>query len=1654
MSALLGMLLCLTVSDASAQLERAAHDATLARAGFVENAGRWSRTVRYRAQIGPMTAWLTNEGATLDISADRRSGHVLRHEFIGARARSSTADAVMPATWTAIDASGTYVSRAFGSVTYSALYPGIDARYGIDGGALKYDVIVSPHADASRIRMRYAGAHGVAVAADGSLRIATSIGELREHPPFCYQIVDGRRVVVPASFTIDGGTIGFDIASYDRSRELIIDPSLAFSSYLGGAAADEGRGVALDASFNVYVGGVTLSQDFPTTVGAYNRTIDRAGSVDVFVVKFDPTGSIALYGTFIGGGDLDELAALKVHTDGTVTIAGTTRSGDYPTTSGAFQTTRRGPSDGFITTLSSNGASLLASTYFGGSGEDRIEDLALNPGREAFVVGTTRSIDLPTTPGAFRTSAPGGGDAFVARLDSALDARDYVTYLGGTDNDHATGIALGRGGAANVTGWTSSVDFPTTAGAAQPTFAGATDGFIARVRFTGAVLEYGTYLGGSSHDRPSDIAIDPQGNQYITGLTFSTDLTVTTGDPPGTWFAARVDSSTGAIASGVGYCRYIGPAQNGSARTIQASASGEAFIAGSTDALSFPTTPDKLVAGTLGGFDIGLVRLSSDGTNIVHASVIGGERDELVWHESHLTRFGDLYITGSTVSARFPTTTNAFDTTLGNGGASTDAFVLAYRFSQRPTIQAPVRVTFDTVGCDTSARDTFFIANTGESDLIIRAVRFAGAGGTFVLEEPSAQQNDIVIAPGERRRYIIRYRALATGTSRDTLLVFSNDTLRSSPALKIALSATRTSSFFPGIPTSPIGFGSIASCAGASVDRQITLSNGGNAVANVVSGRMADGSAFRVVQPSRFPFAVAPRADAVFLVRFAPARAGLYRDTLVVSIDGCATPLRVAVVGTADSIAFDVVEDAVTFASGASCTEPLDTFITVRNLGGAITLNAIDPGSGFVVVAPMPMQLAAGETRRVPVRFAPPAGPASARSVLHLASTVCDRRDSVVLTATRGSSAALLAPDSIDFGIRPLCSTDDRDSIVIVELTNTSSTPVDVALPRIAGAFAVENQSEFPAAIAPGGTLSVRVGYHPPSERVSLDTLLVPVDASGCRDTLRVAVRGHAIRPVLAPSDTSITVPVLAACVASDTVELTLRNISAIPIAIDSIATTSGVELLSPALAFIVAPMGSADLVIRFAPRTSGSALERVTLYTRDCRDSIVIDLVGRKEGAVVVAEPGAVSFGDIYSCALDSVRTASVVVRNTGSVPVRIRRAGVSGSGTYRLTATHEGVEVDAGAELSFTISYDPAAIGSDRGVLEVVLDPCGDTLRIPLDASVVEAALTVASLDLGQVGVGNAVTDVLTVRNDLDVEVVVESIPSLPPPFTIVGGPSLPLRLQPGESFDLTIAFAPIIAGEQSATSMIASSSPCAFSTTLSVSGTGVGSGDTLDVCMSGREAGISGDVVTLAIATGDRASIGASRFVEYDVAYDRTRLRFVDAAPPPSVQVLATGASGGNLRVRVAGDAPFGPQHVLLRFQLLSGEDASTSARLVGATITGAPLVLAICSDSVLVRISDRCVLTGVSLGRYANRLESARPNPARGVAEMVFQQLEDAHTTLAIYDLQGREIIRALDEHLAGGRYTVRIDLSSLSPGAYAVRIMAGSFLQTRLLSVER
>ena len=589
------------------------------------------------------------------------------------------------------------------------LYPGIDLLYHSRAGALEFDFELRPYADWKQIEFALRGAE---LTAAGELRMANGLAWKR---PVAWQ---GSRTVTVSFVPRGADRFGFSVGEYDRSKPLVIDPVLSYSTYLGGAQVDDARAIAVDAQGSAYIIGSSTSPDYPGTTRG-----QTFGSQDIVVAKLNPTGSAIVWATYLGGSSVDVGLAIAVDGQGNVYGGGSTASTNFPVSDTAAQRVLAGGSavtDGVVFRLNANGSSLAWSTYLGGAQSDVVRGLAIDSAGNVYVTGRTDSTDFVNTN---RENLPprGGGDAFVTKLNAAGSAVEYSLLLGGFALDQGNGIAVDGAGAAYVVGESRSDNFPTTEGALQVTRRGASDAFLAKIRADGSGLVYSTYFGGEAQETGNAVAVDTMGNAFITGQTYSAEMPVTfnayqraaalTPDA----FVAKISPQ----GSNIFYSTYLGGDGDDIGLSIAVNRIGEAYVAGQTNSVNFPFRNDGplLSVPLAGGFDGFLTKLNFGGSLVAFSTHVGGTGTDSL-NGIALDNAGRIWGAGSTDSTNLPTTPGVLAAKLN--GAS-DGFVVRYA-------EITVRIAPTTASLGAGESQQFLAEVTNTSNTAVRWSIFPALG--------------------------------------------------------------------------------------------------------------------------------------------------------------------------------------------------------------------------------------------------------------------------------------------------------------------------------------------------------------------------------------------------------------------------------------------------------------------------------------------------------------------------------------------------------------------------------------------------------------------------------------------------------------------------------------------------------------------------------------------------------------------------------------------------------------------------------------------------------------------------------------------------------------------------------------------------------------
>lgn len=561
----------------------------------------------------------------------------------------------------------------YAKVRYRNVYPGIDLIYYGNQRQLEYDMVVAPGADPHQIALRFEGAGKADLERSGDLVMHTAAGELRWHKPVAYQEVNGSRKLIACDYMRkDGDKLAFTLGAYDRTKPLIVDPVLVYSTYLGGSGdGDAGNAIAVDASGNAYVTGSTTSANFPTTKNAFQSSY--LGSFNftpnAFVSKFNTSGEL-VYSTYLGGsgnssgteGDVGRGIAVDAY--GNAYITGATGSYDFPTQH-PFQASLGGTcqppplcytTNAFVTKLAAAGNALIYSTFLGGRNSFEPEDvgkgISVDTAGNAYVGGVTNSTDFPTNKPFDKT--PGSG--FVTKFDAGGTALVYSTYF----PFGVSAIAVDTCKNVYITGAATSGLPARNAFQSQPKSAKG-NAFVTKLDAAGTALVYSTYLGGSGGDAGNGIAVDTQGHAYVTGVTHSYDFPRTNAfqeslkSPAGNAFVTKFHYDGASLF----YSTYLGGSGSDSGNAITVDSGDHAFVTGVTTSSDFPTEEAFQTELKSPNGNAFITKFHYDGVSLFYSSYLGGSGTDS-GNGIGVDKYANGYVVGTTSSSDFPTTKNAF----------------------------------------------------------------------------------------------------------------------------------------------------------------------------------------------------------------------------------------------------------------------------------------------------------------------------------------------------------------------------------------------------------------------------------------------------------------------------------------------------------------------------------------------------------------------------------------------------------------------------------------------------------------------------------------------------------------------------------------------------------------------------------------------------------------------------------------------------------------------------------------------------------------------------------------------------------------------------------------------------------------------------------
>ncbi|MCK5252419.1 MAG: SBBP repeat-containing protein, partial [Thermoplasmata archaeon] len=688
---------------------------------FTENRGQVeNREVLYIANGDPLSLGITSDGVVFRMlgedftarprpemtSTSPRDSSVFRLRFLDS-------EPVIPTgQWERETRTNYFIGRdpegwltdipSFDEVMHKGLYEGIDLRFYFIDGMFKYDLIFDPWVDPTSVVIGYEGVEGLSIhPVTGDLLIKTSQGVIRDDAPVVFEEMETSGHGVPCDFRLlDRTRVTFDLPEgIDLSRGIVIDPGMQYSTLLGGTSSETVTDVETDDWGNVYVIGMTYSDDFPTTSGAYSSEL--LGGRDMFITKFDPSLSRLLFSTYFGGDEelmeREECYNIEIVSSEGLYINGHCNHDDFPTTPDAVFNERNGEADCFLLKMSLSGSELLYSTFLGGTDNEHCKGLTIDTDGSVFIAGATYSHDFPTTFDAYCVTIASDRDDpvhFIMKLSPDLRHIIACTLIDSIGYEYfmfwvRSIIGLGTDGSIYLGTSTNSRSWPTTEGAYCRTYGGGPRD-AAVVRFSNDLTQLlaGTYVGTSGDDwvESFDVTGDTpilggatDHNGYpITPNAFDKKLQATD------VFVTVLDSNLTSIE----FSSFFGGSGEDDCHQLRANG-GRFYFGGWESSPNLDWSPGCYDPSFNGGpEDHYLAAVNLTTWELEYVTYLGGgAREENLFLDFAFNQLGDVIMCGRTSSDDFPTTKHAYQKT--RKSATYDAYIAIISPEPVPVPPAP-----------------------------------------------------------------------------------------------------------------------------------------------------------------------------------------------------------------------------------------------------------------------------------------------------------------------------------------------------------------------------------------------------------------------------------------------------------------------------------------------------------------------------------------------------------------------------------------------------------------------------------------------------------------------------------------------------------------------------------------------------------------------------------------------------------------------------------------------------------------------------------------------------------------------------------------------------------------------------------------------------
>jgi hypothetical protein len=1198
--------------------------------------------------------------------------------------------------------------RTYSGLRYQAIYPGIDLVYYGNRGQLEYDFVVAPQHDPKNITLEIGSAQHVSIAKDGGLDINGSSASLRFSKPVIYQLAaDGSRELIPGRYVKDrAGRIGFDIPRWDRSRTLVIDPVLAWSSFVG-QNTDSFYAEAIDSSNNLYLAG--------------------RSSGSLLVEKLSSDGTTVLYRAVLSSTPAYSATVEDIRVDaaGIAYLVGSSGP-NFPTTSNAFLQSVTSGTHAFVAVLNAAGTALTYATYLAGTtnSTDQANGVALDSSNKVYVTGYTYSTSFPTTPGVFQTTNASAQQAgFVSKIDptkSGAASLVYSTYLGGpTGSASENGIAADAAGNAYVTG-IASADFPTTSGAFKYDGEGLGSGgvYVAKLNPTATALAYSAYLGVG---QGNGIAVDGSGDAYLTGTVAIEDFPTTAGAfqviyPDG--FASELNAAGNALV----YSTFLsGPSQlmtpTGIAIAPACSSACNAFVTGYTSENDLTLTNPiqdfnaSFVNGSSGN-DVFVTELNATGTAAVYSTYIGGSSDESTQSTAHspgiaANAAGDAFVLGVTSSTDFPVTLtatpqrNSFALRIGAAAAATAVvYPTTLPFStQQPVgaVSAPLMVT---------------LRNVGSSVMSI----------TSITPSPSdyAQTNTCgsSLAAGAECAISVTFNPTSAASRPGTLTIVQGG--NNSPNV-VTLTGAGVSQPFLTLTPLNLSFPD-QTVNTASPSQTVTVSN--TATTPLTFNNPAFTISANFSQTNNCPTSLAQNATCSVNIAFLPTQNGAFTGQLFASTNtgGSATTfVNLSGNGVVGAPALTLSSAGLAFNPQVIGTISPIQYVTVTNTSDVpVTIFGASVTGMFTdfTAAGCVQTLQPGSACSVRTNFTPTAAGARTATVNLADSTVTGSHSFTVAgTGLAPTTSLSIDPPALVFADLAVGATSGN---LTIQVTNTGDAAVliDRVFPtgdyRLASTGCVTN-------LRVGSTCNVTVQFAPTATGTRAGTIVLEDSATGSPQSVALSGKGIAATPAAIASPDSYNFGTQALGTTSiSTATVNLTNTGNLPFDASNVSITGAnagdFQISSQGCLNVIVPPGrNCGINLTFTPTANGARNATLTFTNAAGTQTAALTGTGVAATLALTLTPNALTFQPQQKGVASPAQT--VWLNNTGSAAITVSKIA-AGTTDYQVSNC-VGFPIQPNTSCPMSVTFTPTVTTADNSTITVTSNAAGSPQTINLTGS-----------------------------------------------------------------------------------------------------------------------------------------------------------------------------------------------------------------------------------------------------------------------------------------------------------------------------------------------